>query len=256
MSVEPKKVSEKDLGALQGCLVEGDPEQRARERRIRRRSLVLSVVLQGAVLVAVVLVPLFARTERIALANITPVPPYSPYRHVSSAPTGPHAPTPINACHICAPPNIPPRISTQDPTPTDGPQEPQFGNTIGSGVGGPDGYIPITDSRPRPPEQPTHHAEQPHIVHVTNIDPAFLKRRVDPIYPPLPRQIHKEGRVELHAIIGIDGTIQSLQIMSGDPMFYQSALAAVQQWVYKPTYLNGQPVEVDTTITVIYSMPR
>ena len=84
----------------------------------------------------------------------------------------------------------------------------------------------------------------------------MLIHRVEPSYPILARQTHREGRVELRAIIGTDGTIQSLQIVSGDPMFLRSALEAVQQWHYKPTILNGQPVEIDTYITVIYTMPH
>ena len=84
----------------------------------------------------------------------------------------------------------------------------------------------------------------------------MLIYRVDPIYPPLARQIHKEGRVELRAIIATDGTIQSLEIESGEPIFYQSAKDAVSQWRYKPTILNGQPMQIDTHITVIYTMPR
>ena len=93
-------------------------------------------------------------------------------------------------------------------------------------------------------------------LHVTQIDPAILIDRVAPLYPPPAIQTHREGRVELHAIIGTDGTIQSLQIVSGDPLFYQSALEAVRQWHYRPTILNGQPVAIDTSITVIYTMPR
>jgi periplasmic protein TonB len=89
---------------------------------------------------------------------------------------------------------------------------------------------------------------------MTTIDPAMLIYRVEPIYPPLARQIHKEGRVELHAIIATDGTIQSLEIVSGDPIFYQSAKDAVSQWRYRPTILNSQPVQIDTHITVIYTM--
>ncbi len=59
--------------------------------------------------------------------------------------------------------------------------------------------------------------------------------------------------MELRAIIGTDGTIRSLQIVSGDPLFYLSAREAVEQWRYRPTVLNGQPVEIDTYITVIYT---
>jgi protein TonB len=70
----------------------------------------------------------------------------------------------------------------------------------------------------------------------------------------LPHQLHRSGKVELHAVIAVDGTIQSLQALSGDPLFISSALEAVRQWRYQPTYLNGQPVEVDTYITVIYTL--
>lgn len=82
----------------------------------------------------------------------------------------------------------------------------------------------------------------------------MLTRRIEPIYPKIAVQTRREGRVELHAIIGTDGTIQALQVVSGDVWFYQSAKDAVLQWRYKPTYLNNQPVEVDTTITVIYTL--
>jgi periplasmic protein TonB len=89
---------------------------------------------------------------------------------------------------------------------------------------------------------------------MTHIDPALLIHRVEPIYPTLMQQIRRSGRVELRAVIATDGTIQSLQVVSGDPGFYQSALNAVSQWRYKPTLLNGQPVEIDTFITVIYNV--
>jgi len=80
--------------------------------------------------------------------------------------------------------------------------------------------------------------------------------RVEPIYPPLGRQLRREGRVELHAVISTDGSIQSLEVVSGDPLFFQSALAAVREWRYRPTILDGQPVEIDTHISVIYTMPH
>ena len=91
---------------------------------------------------------------------------------------------------------------------------------------------------------------------MTQLDPAMLIHRVDPIYPALMIQIHKEGRVELHARISTDGSIQSLEVVGGDPRFFQSALDAVRQWRYRPTILNGQPVEIDTHITVVYTMPH
>ena len=83
---------------------------------------------------------------------------------------------------------------------------------------------------------------------------AQLIHRVEPIYPPLARQIQHEGRVELHAFISSEGRIESLEVISGDPLFIQSALAAVREWRYRPTILNGRPIEVDTRITVIYTL--
>ena len=88
------------------------------------------------------------------------------------------------------------------------------------------------------------------------IEPAMLTRRIEPIYPILAKQTGRSGRVELRAIISIDGSIQSLQVVEGDMLFVQSALAAVSQWHYKPTVLSGQAVEVDTHITVIYTLQR
>jgi protein TonB len=90
----------------------------------------------------------------------------------------------------------------------------------------------------------------------TSLEPAMLTRRVEPAYPVLARQTGREGRVELHAIIATDGTIQSLEVLSGDPLFYSSALAAVREWRYRPTVLNGQAVEIDTRITVVYKLNR
>jgi protein TonB len=71
-----------------------------------------------------------------------------------------------------------------------------------------------------------------------------------PVYPPLARQARIQGKVVLHAIIDKDGRVSELQVISGHPLLVQSALAAVQNWRYQPTILNGEPVEVDTTIDV------
>jgi protein TonB len=98
-------------------------------------------------------------------------------------------------------------------------------------------------------------SEKPRIVH-TQISAAMLTHRVEPVYPTLARQLGRAGRVELRAVIATDGTIQSLQVVSGDPLFYQSAMDAVRQWRYRATVLNGEAVEVDTFITVIYNISR
>jgi protein TonB len=78
--------------------------------------------------------------------------------------------------------------------------------------------------------------------------------RVQPVYPPLARQTRIQGTVKLHAIIAKDGSVQQLEVLSGHPLLVQAALDAVRQWRYKPTLLNGEPVEVDTTVDVIFSL--
>jgi len=87
-----------------------------------------------------------------------------------------------------------------------------------------------------------------------NVQAARIINRVQPSYPPLARQTRISGTVRLHAIISKDGTIRELEVLNGHPLLQQAALDAVRQWRYQPTLLNGEPVEVDTTIDVIFSL--
>jgi len=87
-----------------------------------------------------------------------------------------------------------------------------------------------------------------------NVASAMLIHQVTPEYPAAAKEQHIEGTIVLHALIGKDGTLQALKYVSGAPALMQSAMDAVKQWVYKPTLLNGEPVEVDTTISVLYTL--
>ncbi len=82
----------------------------------------------------------------------------------------------------------------------------------------------------------------------------MLIQQVKPEYSQLARAARVQGAVVLHAIIGRDGAIQNLQVVSGHPVLIQSAIDAVKQWRYRPYLLNGEPVEVDTEITVKFSL--
>ena len=82
----------------------------------------------------------------------------------------------------------------------------------------------------------------------------LLIRKVQPTYPPLAKQARIQGTVVLQAVIGKDGSIQNLHAVSGHPMLIQSAIDAVRQWKYKPYFLNGEPVEVDTQVTVNFTL--
>ena len=253
MSIEPRPSPQNDFGSLQGCFVEGSSEQRARERRIRRRALTISIAIQTAVVTAIVLFPLLGKPERIAFA-MTPIPPYyhsnAPERPAPAKPPTRH--TSIISNHFLSEPiHIPQHI---DERPDSASPEPP-GIPSGPGLGTPcAACVPLVDNRPQPERPADVRPRTPPRLHMTHLEPAMLLHRVEPVYPPLARQIRREGQVELHAIISTDGTIRSLQVVSGDPLFLQSALNAVGQWRYRATVLNGQPVEIDTYITVIYTL--
>jgi len=255
MTVGP--VPENPIVFLRSCLVEGDSLQERRARRSKQRALFISIVAQLLILSALVVFPLFSKGENIATRVFVPTVPFSPGTpHTSgrAAPQPPHGKPQL--CRFCAPGHIPPTINMHDHNAVEG-------ITVTDGIdipGAPEGpaipgTFPGIDSRrdaPAPP--PTHRTERLRVSEpVIN---ARLIRRIEPVYPPLAMQLRREGRVELHAIIATDGTIQSLEVENGDPLFIQSALTAVREWRYQPTILDGQPIEVDTHITVIYSLNR
>jgi TonB family protein len=241
---------------LRGCLVDGDAEQSRRERTVRRRALILSTLLQALVLLAVIALPFFGKAERIALANVTPLSPYCPLgnaAHEQQLRTAPPSGGRATFCLRCpvAPPTRP--SSTGNVNNSAGVDGIVGIDGMGDSNGPPCvGCVLLGNSEgPRPPEPAT-----PHVVKVTHIDPAMLIMRVEPAYPPLARQIRREGRVELHAMIAADGTIEQLEAVSGDVLFYPSAMDAVRRWRYRPTILNGTAVKVDTYITVIYTLQQ
>ena len=249
-------VENRDSSSLRACLVDGDADQLHRARRTRRRSLLLSVLVQIAILTALILIPILSKTPRIALAIVMPVPPYYHAATSEHATERPHRVVRTHQFAFCL--TCPP-VLTQAPTAATNSIQQDDTSTGSDPIG--DGVAPecsecvglAANPGPRPaiPNVPT-----PSVVRVTHLDPAMLIHRVEPAFPTLARQTGREGRVELHALIGTDGAVRALQVLEGDAMFYNSALDAVRQWRYKPTFLNGRPVEIDTHITVIYKLNR
>jgi len=88
----------------------------------------------------------------------------------------------------------------------------------------------------------------------SNVQQANLIRKVDPVYPALAMQARIQGVVRFSAIIGKDGSIQDLTLVSGHPLLVESARQAVKQWIYRPTLLNGEPVEIVTMIDVDFAL--
>ena len=87
-----------------------------------------------------------------------------------------------------------------------------------------------------------------------NVQSAKIVKRVQPVYPSEALKERIAGTVQLHVIVAKDGTIEQIEVISGHPLLLQAALDAVRQWTYQTTLLNGEPVEVDTTIDVVFSL--
>jgi len=122
-------------------------------------------------------------------------------------------------------------------------------------LGGILGGIPSAAPPPPPPpkKEPPPKPTGP-ITVGGRVQAAKLIRNPQPQYPQIARQARISGTVELSAIIGEDGHIQSLSVVSGHPLLRAAAMDAVKQWVYQPTMLNEQPVKVSTTIDVIFTL--
>jgi protein TonB len=251
MSSEEQVKAEPSMGTFVGCLVDGDATENAGKKKTKRRAMGISVVLQTAGLAVLVIAPLFAKPAELTERVVLPIPLYrhqAPARNASPVPQT----TPKGFCLVCAinsKPSKGPVVTTQNIS--EAPGE----GVVFIGEGADTSQIEMLDTRPRPkrPDDPPPATKR---IHEPVINPALLTRRIEPVYPLLARQLRRSGRVELHAVIAVDGSIQELQAVSGDPLLISSALEAVRQWHYQPTYLNGQPVEIDTYITVIYTLQQ
>jgi protein TonB len=142
--------------------------------------------------------------------------------------------------------------------------QPQPSNSVGV-VGGVPGGVPggqaggvmggiLGGLGPAPPPPPPK-AQVPSRIRVGGqVEAAKLIYGPTPQYPPLAKMARIQGTVKLQAVIAKDGTIKDLTVISGHPLLVPSALAAVRQWRYQPTLLNGQPVEVETEIDVNFTL--
>jgi protein TonB len=87
-----------------------------------------------------------------------------------------------------------------------------------------------------------------------NIQPPRRLTNVAPVYPPIAQAARVEGKVEIEALIGEDGKVRNAKVIAGTQLLNDAALTAVRQWVFTPTRLNGEPVAVIMTVTVVFSL--
>jgi periplasmic protein TonB len=115
----------------------------------------------------------------------------------------------------------------------------------------------VSTPPPPPPPAKTDGPTAPIKVRIGgNVMEAKIVKRVLPVYPPLARQARISGTVRLEGVISRDGRIVNLQVVYGHPLLTPAALQAVSQWIYEPTLLNGQPVEVIAPIDVHFTLAQ
>ncbi len=244
---------------FEDCLIESGGTLKSKRRA---GTTFLSFVLQAILLGILVLIPLIYTEalpkQQLMTFLVAPPPPPPPPPPPAAAPVVKveKIVSEINNGELRTPTKIPEKVKMikeeEAPPPV---------ASIGGVVGGVPGGVPggqmggviggIISSTPvAVPKVAT-----PQRVRVSQgVSQGLLIHQVKPQYPPLARQARIQGAVVLQAVIAKDGTIQNLHLVSGHPMLAPAAIEAVKQWRYKPYFLNGEPVEVETQITVNFTL--
>jgi protein TonB len=166
----------------------------------------------------------------------------------------------LNTGQLRTPTKIPQKVQMIHEEEAPPPMPAGTGGVIGGLGGVPGGQIggvigSIVSSTSSPASVPKFDPSTPQRVRISQgVTKGLLMQKIQPAYPPLARAARVQGDVVLSAVIDASGQITNLQLVSGHPMLVPAAFAAVKQWRYKPYLLNGQPVEVETTITVTFSL--
>jgi protein TonB len=233
-------------------------ESTGRIRTRSRRWMIAAFALNGSVVLALILIPLIdpqalPRQSMPYLMEAPPVPPAAvpdqPAPQPAHAAQGDGSSMPVSL--------MPPRLI---PNHIDTGGEPTFTSTSGDdfrldqGPGVPDGFgrglsnqhgAPVVVLAPKGPVR----------LPSTMVEGMLIHKTI-PVYPSIGIAIHQEGTVVLQATISKSGTIENLRVLSGPPLLRQAAVDAVATWRYRPYLLNDHPVEVETTVNVVFTMGR
>ncbi len=233
-------------------------------------SVVVGFLGQVVVLAVAVLVPLVA-FDKLPIAKLTPQ-IYAPVPRQEPKPEPPHVElvgAPTHTGHkVFEPTGIPDKIARLvDPPAPETTNEPVIPNWLGPTASTSSGrvWLPNLVPAPQPPKPQVEAAPKPPEPVAAPPKPtpiggkvmlAKLIHQVKPLYPRPAKDARIQGTVNLQAVIGRDGRIRELRVMNGHPLLVNAALEAVRQWEYQPTTLNGQPVEVITTIEVRFILQQ
>ncbi len=219
----------------------------------KRWAVAISGILQSACLLILLVVPLIY-TEALpgTIFKTTWVGPPQPARTEAQAPTervSTRAVRLLNHGVLMAPGRIPATVSMTREAPLP-PEPPVRQGPIGDNTNF--DLLSVAPNSAEIVKRPVAPSVPQRVPVTSTIEAAKLISRVQPVYPVIAIQTRTQGNVVLRAIIGRDGQVSELQVLSGHPLLVNAALDAVRQWRYNPTLLNGQAVEVETTITVSF----
>jgi protein TonB len=238
---------------FQGTLLESDGKPRPRNPW----AAIGSLLLQSLVLVALIVIPLYhtdvlPKRETLTMLYLPPAAAAAPSGSTRlRTPTFKYTPTSTSI--------TPPILNTPEAPPI--PAAPN-GGVVGGVPGGVVGGVPgavlsevLNSTRTAPvlakAPEPT---PVKRIRVAARVAEANLIHDVAPTYPPEAGRARIEGTVVLLAVIGKDGGVQDVRVESGLPILAQAAIDAVKQWRYRPYLLNGEPVEVDSRITINFTL--
>jgi periplasmic protein TonB len=219
----------------------------------RLSALPLSLAVHALALSALVVIPLFA-------ADVLPLVQSGElaWTPVVLLPTPPPIPAPVSRPATPGPAVVASPVPTEEPkgvsperlivpdTPPD-PEASVVGSVV-SGAGVPGGTGVVVPDVPPPAAVTTP------VRASTLVTPPVKIRDESPVYPEMPRQAKLEGQVVIEAVIGVTGDVVETRVLKATPLFAEAALAAVRQWKYRPTLINGRPVPVVMTVTVTFRL--
>lgn len=237
---------------LNNCLTDSDGEVRIRTKHRRQRATVIALSAEAALVLGLALWPIVTTGSSPAEIVMLPRIPY----HGSDVPkplttqhrTPSARPQQIKVILLQPSPRIPVRIDRSSSRATVDVAPPVL-EEPGSGVGNPQGiqFGTGNDTPMIPPPRPSGSRI---IQQSEGVQSGLLVYRVDPRYPRIAVSAGISGTVELRAVIGRDGRVRSVEVLSGSVLLAPAAAAAVREWRYRPTLLNGEAVEVETHVTV------
>jgi protein TonB len=225
-----------------------------------------SLILQTVGLAIVAILSIFTVDKLGAISLPQPMPPLPSSRKAiaiidahrgAAGSTSPLKFSPVRP--FVAPTHIPAGVAVIHDGPEMIAQAPAIGTRFGND--GIPGSIGMTTNAavmpPPPPPAVTQAPPAPKTIKIGgNVLEAKLVKRVMPVYPPLARQMRLSGTVRLEGVISRAGHVINLQVVSGHPMLTAAALDAVRQWIYSPTLLNGEAVEVIAPIEVHFTLSQ